>query len=53
MNDQQFVDETMTLLIVGHYTTATALQWLLCLLIYDPLIQIRLRCEIDQYCASD
>jgi len=47
MTDKQLRDETMTLFIAGHETTANALTWTLYLLAEHPHIEAKLRYEID------
>ncbi|MEM9459731.1 MAG: cytochrome P450 [Myxococcota bacterium] len=47
MTDAQLLDETVSLLLAGYETTATALQWSLALLGQHPEIWGRLREECD------
>jgi enediyne biosynthesis protein E7 len=50
MTDKEIVDEITTLIIAGHETTASALNWAWYLLGEHPEIEARLHAEID---ASD
>ena len=47
MTDKQLRDETMTLLIAGHDTTALALSWVLYLLSQHPQVENRLLEELE------
>jgi cytochrome P450 len=47
MTDQQVRDETMTLLLAGHETTANALTWAWYLLAQNPACEARLHEEVD------
>jgi cytochrome P450 len=47
MTDQQVRDETMTLLLAGHETTANALTWVWYLLAQNPDCEARLHEEVD------
>ncbi|WP_257458377.1 cytochrome P450 [Archangium lipolyticum] len=47
MTDQQLRDETMTLFLAGHETTATALAWMWHLLSQHPDVEARARAEVD------
>ena len=47
MTDQQVRDESMTLFLAGHETTANALAWTCYLLTQHPLVYARLRAEAD------
>ena len=47
MSDRQVRDEAMTLFIAGHETTAVLLTWTLYLLAENPLVESRLREEIE------
>jgi cytochrome P450 len=47
MTDQQLRDESMTLFLAGHETTATALSWTFYLLSQHPEIADKLRAEVD------
>jgi cytochrome P450 len=46
MSDRQLRDETITLFLAGHETTAIALSWTLFLLAKNPDAEARLRAEI-------
>jgi cytochrome P450 len=48
MTDQQVRDETLTLLMAGHETTANALTWTWYVLAQHPPIYARLREEVDR-----
>ncbi len=48
MTDQQVRDETLTLFIAGHETTATALTWAWYLLAQHPEAEARMHAEIDR-----
>ena len=47
MTDVQLRDETMTLLLAGHETTANALAWLWHLLSHHPEVEARARAAVD------
>lgn len=47
MTDKELVDEITTLIIAGHETTASALNWAWYLLAHHPEITARLHSEID------
>ena len=47
MTDQQLRDESMTLFLAGHETTATALSWTFYLLSQHPEMADNLRAEVD------
>ncbi|MCC6696851.1 MAG: cytochrome P450 [Candidatus Hydrogenedentes bacterium] len=47
LTDQQLRDESMTLFLAGHETTATALSWTLYLLSQHPEIAEELHAEVD------
>jgi cytochrome P450 len=47
MTDQQVRDETLTLFIAGHETTATALTWAWYLLAENPAVEAKMHHEID------
>lgn len=47
MTDQQIRDESMTLFLAGHETTANALSWALYLLARNPSARARLEAEVD------
>ncbi len=48
MDDQQLRDETITLLIAGHETTANTLSWVWYLLGKHPQVQVDLQAELTQ-----
>jgi cytochrome P450 len=48
MPDKQLLDEVMTLIVAGHETTASALNWMWYLLSQHPEIERRLHAEIDR-----
>ncbi|MCC2671408.1 MAG: Cytochrome [Armatimonadetes bacterium] len=52
MTDAQIRDESMTLLLAGHETTANALAWTWYLLAQDPDVEARLHAEVDQVLAG-
>jgi cytochrome P450 len=47
MSDHQVRDETMTILLAGHETTANALTWTWYLLSQHPGVELRLHAEVD------
>lgn len=47
MPDRELVDEAMTLVVAGHETTASALNWAWYLLATHPEAQARLHAEVD------
>ncbi len=47
MTDQQLRDETLTLLLAGHETTATALTWTWYLLSQHPEVEQKLHAELN------
>lgn len=52
LSDRQLRDETLTLLLAGHETTALALSWSFYLLGQNPDIQSRLAAEVDEVAAG-
>jgi cytochrome P450 len=52
MSDRQLLDEIMTLIVAGHETTASALNWLWYLLSQHPYVEARLQEEIDALSAD-
>ncbi len=52
MPDKQLLDEVMTLIVAGHETTASALNWMWYLLSQHPDVERRLHEEIDQLPAT-
>src|SRR5688572_6781958 len=47
MSDRELIDETMTLIVAGHETTASGLNWIWYLLSQNPDAEARLHAEID------
>jgi cytochrome P450 len=47
MSERELVDEVMTLIVAGHETTASALNWTWYLLSQNPQAEARLHAEID------
>ena len=47
MSERELIDEVMTLVVAGHETTASALNWTWYLLALHPQIEARLHAEID------
>jgi cytochrome P450 len=47
MTDQQLRDESVTLFVAGHETTANALAWTFSLLAKHPQVRARLQAEVD------
>ena len=47
MSDKQLLDEVMTLIVAGHETTASALNWMWYLLSQHPAVEQQLHREID------
>jgi len=52
MPDKQLLDEVMTLIVAGHETTASALNWMWYLLSQHPDVERRLHQEIDRLPAA-
>jgi cytochrome P450 len=48
MSDRQLRDETITMFLAGHETTATALTWTLYLVGKHPEVERKLRAELDE-----
>jgi cytochrome P450 len=48
MSDRQMLDEIMTLIVAGHETTASALNWLWYLVSQHPAVEHRLHAEADR-----
>ena len=53
MTDRQLVDETLTMVVAGHETTASALNWLWYMLSQHPDIESRLHNEADAWDGRD
>lgn len=47
MNERELIDEVMTLVVAGHETTASALNWTWYLLSQHPAVEKRLHAEVD------
>src|SRR4029077_1618763 len=47
MTDRQLRDETLTLFLAGHETTACALSWTWLLLAQNPAVEAKLHAELD------
>jgi len=47
MSDRELIDEVMTLVVAGHETTASALNWTWYLLSQHPEVEARLHAELD------
>jgi cytochrome P450 len=52
MTDRQLRDESVTLLLAGHETTALALSWTLYLLAQNPEVAAQLHAELDAVLAG-
>jgi cytochrome P450 len=53
MTDRQLVDETLTMVVAGHETTASALNWLWYMLSQHPEVETRLQREVDAWDGRD
>lgn len=51
MPDRQLVNETMTLIVAGHETTASTLNWVWYLLSQHSEAEAKLSCELDTLCS--
>jgi cytochrome P450 len=49
MTDRQLVDEVLTLIVAGHETTASALNWFWYLVAQHPQVEQRMHQEIDSW----
>jgi cytochrome P450 len=47
MSDRQMLDEILTLIVAGHETTASSLNWFWYLLTQAPEVTARLHAEVD------
>jgi enediyne biosynthesis protein E7 len=47
MSDRELIDEIMTLVVAGHETTASGLNWTWYLLSQNPQVEARLHAELD------
>jgi cytochrome P450 len=52
MDDTQLTDESVTMLVAGHETTATTLSWIWALLHQHPEVEARLHAEVDSVLAG-
>jgi len=52
MNDRQLRDESLTIILAGHETTANALTWAFYLLAQNPDVEARLHAELDAALAG-
>lgn len=52
MPDRALLDELMTLIVAGHETTASALNWTWCLLAEHPEVEARLHAALDSHWAQ-
>ena len=52
MDDTQLIDESVTMLVAGHETTATTLSWIWALLHQHPEVEARLHAEVDSVLAG-
>lgn len=53
MSDKEIIDEVMTLIIAGHETGATTLNWAWYLLSQNPLEEKKLHQEVDSVVSGD
>lgn len=53
MTDRQLVDEVLTLIVAGHETTASVLNWFWYLLAQQPQVEQRMHQEIDAWDESN
>lgn len=51
MSDPQLVNEIMTLIVAGHETTASTLNWVWYLLSQHPEAEAKLSCELENLCS--
>jgi cytochrome P450 len=52
MTDKQLRDETITLFLAGHETTASSLSWTWLLLAQNPYVEAKLHAELDEVLGS-
>ncbi len=52
MTNEQLRDETTTLLVTGHESTANAIVWAFYMLAHHPEIEAKVRTEIEQVCGG-
>jgi cytochrome P450 len=53
MSERQLLNEIMTLIVAGHETTATTLNWAWYLISRHPEVEARLEQEIERYSADE
>lgn len=53
MSDKEIIDEVMTMIIAGHETGATTLNWAWYLLALNPAEEEKLQAEVDKEVAAD
>ncbi len=53
MNDQQLMDEMITMFSAGHETSANGLAWIIHLLVKHPEIVTKMRAEIKAVCGDE
>lgn len=53
MTNEQLRDETTTLLVTGHESTANAIVWVFYVLAQHPEIEARVRAEFEQVCGGE
>lgn len=53
MSDKEIIDEVMTMIIAGHETGATTLNWAWYLLAQNPIEEAKLQAEVDKVVAGD
>jgi cytochrome P450 len=53
MSERELIDEVLTLVVAGHETTASALNWTWYLLSQHPKVEARLHEELDAAVAAD
>jgi len=53
MSERELLDEVMTLVVAGHETTASALNWAWYLLSENPSVETQLNAEVDAAVALD
>lgn len=53
MSDKQLVDEVMTLIVAGHETTASTLNWTWYLLARNPRVTEQLQQQLDEVLGED
>ena len=53
MSDKEIIDEVMTMIIAGHETGATTLNWAWYLLAHNPVEEAKLQSEVDKEVVGD